>query len=494
MDLRTKTVRGIGWSATSQMAKLLIQLFVFAVLARLLTPSDFGLIAMVVVFSSFVAIFSDFGLGFALVQKREIDDTLLSSVFWINVVAGLLLTLSLALLAPLIALFFSEQALIPIVVLISTTFFISSFGTVQMALLMKRMDFKSLGICSILSVGISGGIAIFLAYSGYGVSSLAWNTVIAAIVAVILYWTYSRWIPRLTFSRHQVGEVLGFGLNLTGFSFVNYFSRNLDNLLIGRFLGAASLGFYSLAYNLLILPISNISDVVGRVMFPALSSIQDDLGAVREAYLNAARYVAAVGFPVMVWLVISAPQVIAVVYGPQWDRSILLLQILAFVGIVQSVAATVGWIYTSQGRTDTFFRWGVLAAITYAISFAIGLHWNLEGVAVAYAIAGYIIAYPGFFIAFKLINLKFSYFLLQLKSIILATFTLGVIAFTFRVTLEAFSGLTGASILVTVTAISALTYLGLIYALDRDLFIGIRELVKEFVLPRGKLPQDQSNK
>ena len=146
MNLETRTVRGIGWSASSQIARLLMQILISAILARLLVPSDFGLIAMVTVFSSFVAIFSDFGLASAIVQKKEVSDEALSSTFWINVCLGALLTIALAASAPLIAAFYSQPTLTPLVVFISTTFFIASFSNVQSGLLMKRMNFKALAL------------------------------------------------------------------------------------------------------------------------------------------------------------------------------------------------------------------------------------------------------------------------------------------------------------------------------------------------------------
>ena len=174
MTLETRTVRSIGWSATSQIVQLVMATLISAILARLLVPSDFGLIAMVLVFSNFAAIFSTFGLPSAIVQKKEVSDEALSSTFWINAGLGALLTVALAASAPLIAAFYSQPRLTPLVVFISTIFFIGSLNNVQTALLTKRMNFKALAIIGICATGISGPIAVLLAFSGYGVWSLAW--------------------------------------------------------------------------------------------------------------------------------------------------------------------------------------------------------------------------------------------------------------------------------------------------------------------------------
>jgi O-antigen/teichoic acid export membrane protein len=470
MTLETRTVLSIGWSATSQIAQLLMTLLVLAILARLLTPNDFGLIAMVTVFSSFVAIFSNFGLSSAIVQKKEVNEGTLSSTFWINVGLGALLTIAFAASAPLIAAFFAEPRLTPLVVFISTTFFISSFGQVQSALLTKRLNFKALAVISIAATGVSGVIAIALAFAGYGVWSLAWLTVLSAFVTVILTCVYTRWVPHFLLGLQRVKGLLGFGANLTGFSFVNYFARNADNLLIGKFLGAAPLGFYNLAYNLLLFPLNNVSNVIGNVMFPALSIIQHDKQMVREAYITANRYIAAVSFPLMTWLLVIAPQLVRVVFGPKWVSAIVLVQILALTGMIQSIITNVGWIYLSQGRTDILFKWAIFTTSITLISFAVGLRWGVEGVALAYTIACYSLAYPTFAIAFRLIDLKVRHFSAQLQSIIIATLTLGIIASLTSISLAKLGVTQDLTILAIVTLASLLSYSVVIFVLDKELF------------------------
>ncbi len=477
MNLQTRTIRGIGWSATFQVVRLLMQVLISAILARLLTPGDFGLIAMVTVFSSFVAIFAGFGLTSAIIQKKEVSDEELSSTFWINVGLGALLTIVLAASAPLIAAFYSEPRLTPLIVFMSTVFVISSFGTLQSALLTKSMNFKALALIGTCAVGISGFLSIYLAFSGYGVWSLAWNTVLAAFLAVVFTWMYSRWIPHFSLRLVGVKKLWGFGANLTGFSFVNYFARNMDNLLIGRFLGAAPLGFYNLAYNLLLFPLTNISDVIGNVMFPALSIIQHDKQRVRDAYITANRYIAALSFPLMTLILIVAPQLIRVVYGPKWTSAIVLVQILSITSIAQSIGINLGWIFLSQGRTDVLFKLAIITSSLAAISFAVGLRWGVEGVAIAYTIEQYLQAGPVYAIAFRLIDLKMRHFFARLRSIIIATLIVGMTAFVIRISLEKLGVTHDLTILTIVTFASLLCYLLLIFFLDRELISGTVSLL-----------------
>ncbi|MGZ4865551.1 MAG: MOP flippase family protein [Halobacteriota archaeon] len=477
MTLKTRTIRGIGWSATSQIARLLMQILISAILARLLTPSEFGLIAMITVFSSFVAVFSSFGLVGAIIQKKDVSDEALSSIFWLGVGLGALLTIALAASAPLIAAFYSEPILTPLVVFISTTFFISSFGTVQSALLTKSMNFKALAVISVCAIGISGLIAVFLAFSGYGVWSLAWNVVLSTLITVLFTWIYARWVPRFLLELPHVKGLLGFGANLTGFSFVDYFERYLDNLLIGKFLGPTPLGFYNLAYNLLLFPLSNISDVVGRVMFPALSIVQHDKQLMRETYITANRYVAALSFPLMLWVLVTAPQLVRVIYGPKWISAIPLVQILALTAMEQSIGVNISWIFLSQGKTDVLLKVGIFVTSVVVVSFAIGLRWGVEGVAIAYTIASYLVAYPVFAITFRLIDMKVGYFLAKLRWIVLATLILGIIASLLQISLEKLGVTQDVIVLALVTAASLLIYSALIFVFDKELFTGILRLL-----------------
>jgi O-antigen/teichoic acid export membrane protein len=363
----------------------------------------------------------------------------------------------------------------------STTFFFGSFGLVPTTLLTKNMNFKAIAIIGICTLAIAGPISVFLAFSGYGVWSLAWNTVLSAAIAVAFTWIYSRWVPHFSLDLKQVKELLGFGMNLTGSNFVGYFARNLDNLLIGRFLGATPLGFYNLAYNLLLIPLGNVSDVFGRVMFPALSIIQHDKQMVSEAYVTANRYIAAVAFPMMIWLLVVAPELIRVVYGPKWISAIPLVQILALTALLQSISITVGWIFLSQGRTDILFRLSVFTTTVNAVAFIVGLNWGVEGVAIGYTISSYLVAYPIFAVAFGLIDLKVRYFIAKLSPIILATLTLGIIAFLFRISLERLGITHDVTILVIVTVASLLCYSVLVFLLDRELFTETVELIRQLI-------------
>ena len=289
MDLRKKTVKGITWTIASQLARLIITLVVLAVLARLLSPKDFGLIAMVAVFSNFFALTNDMGLSSAIIQKRDVTEEDLSSAFWVNLLEGLAVTVIFLVLAPVIAGFYSKSVLKPIIMVLSMTFTIASLGMIQSALFSKRMDFRTLAIVEIVASALGGGVAVAMAATGFGVWSLVSQSLAQTLVLATLLFVFSGWKPRLLLRWQPIKGLLGYGLPLMGFNFVNYFSRNLDNLLIGKYLGATQLGYYDVAYRSLLFPLSNVSAVIGRVMFPALSHLDDDKARVRAAYIRATR-------------------------------------------------------------------------------------------------------------------------------------------------------------------------------------------------------------
>jgi len=479
MSLTSKTVQGIGWSGTSEIICLLLRFGVTAILARLLSPNDFGILAMVFVFTNFVSIFRDFGLTAALIQRKELTEEHLSSSFWINVLVGLFLSICMAASAPAISYFYAEVRLTLIVVILASTFFISSFGIVQTSLFTKELKFKSLAIIEILTVVISGTVAIILAFAGLGVWSLVWQQIVFNITVVILLWFFSKWRPKILFKWQPVKELLRFGLNLTGFRFVNYFSRNLDNLLIGKFLGSIPLGFYSLAYRLLLFPLGNISSVIGRVMFPSLSVIQDDKNKVSRNYIKATRYIAVVTFPIMIGLMVVAPEFISVIFGPQWDRSIFLVQVLALVGLVQSILATVGWIYNSQGRVDIQLRWGIFATGVLTAAFIIGLFWDLEGVVIAYAFAQALLLYPALAIPFRLVHLRVTEFSKQFKSIFVATMAMGITVFMLRFLLKTTLQPNSLITLISMVIVGIISYAGFLFVLEKSLYWDAIKLLKQ---------------
>lgn len=408
MTIRKRAISGVKWSTVSQFGRQETQLVTTIILARLLSPSDFGLVGMAMVVIGFIGIFKDLGTSAAIIQKKEPSAALLSSIFWVNVGFGALAMAVLFFGAPLWGLFYHEPRVNTILRVLSLTFFISGLSILQQALLEKSLEFKKLAKVEISSVGSGAIIGIGMAFSGFGVWSLIFQSLTTVSVTTILLWLSSTWRPKWIFHWKEVKSVSSYSIHLIGANMFDYFATNADYLLIGRYLGAQDLGYYTLAYRILLFPLKNISRVIGRVMFPVYSSIQEDNAHFAKIYLKVANFIALISVPIMMGLLVLAQPFVLTVFGTKWHPVILLIMIFAPLGIMQSIGTTVGAIYNAKGRTDWAFRWSLVANSYVTLSFFIGLQWGIIGVAVAYTVASFSLFYFSFAIPFKLIDLKFS--------------------------------------------------------------------------------------
>ena len=405
---------GTKWVAVSQASRLAAQLLGMVILARLLNPSDFGVIAMALLVTGLAAIFRDFGTVQAVIQRRELPSALLDSVFWLNVGFGLAVAILMALLAPVIAVAMREPQLTGVLWLLALAFPTVSLGLVQQALLERASRFRSVALieCGAAFAGLAAGVLAALA--GWGVYSLVSQAIVASIAVTAGLWAASRWRPAWRCSLALIREIAGFSGNLVGFSIVNYFGRNIDTVLIGRFLGATELGYYNLAYRLMMWPLQNIAWVAGRALFPALSRLQDDKQRLRQAYVRAAAAVFLLTAPLSLGLFVLREPFVLALLGERWLKVADLLFWLAPVSMVQSVGTTVGWLYLSTGRTDILFKFAVLFVLGITCAIVIGLQWGIEGVAAAYCATWLVLLWPNLAVAFRLVGLSVFAFLRRL--------------------------------------------------------------------------------
>ncbi len=271
--LKHQAASGVKWTTVSQVGRQVVQILTTIILARLLPPADFGLIGMAAIIIGFIDIFKDMGTGAAVIQKKDLSSLMLSSIFWVNVAFGILAMVVLLLVAPLVGVFYHEPEVVPILRVLSLSFFISGLSILQQSLLERSMNFNFLAKLEIGATICGAVIGILLAFVGAGVWSLVFQSITTVIVTTMFLWILSSWRPELKFSWEQIILISRFSVNLVGFNIFNYFARNMDYLLIGRFLGAQELGYYTLAYRILLFPIQSISNVIRRVMLPIYSRI-----------------------------------------------------------------------------------------------------------------------------------------------------------------------------------------------------------------------------
>jgi len=405
-NLTGKAATGAGWSAAAVVARQLLSFGAVAILARELGPSAYGLMGMASTVIVFLVNFRDLGTAAAIIQRQVISEELLSTLFWTNAGLGLLLSILTVLGATPAAAFFHEPQLAPILRVLSISFVLTCSGIVQNALLSRQMKFKLTSVADFVSAVVGYAVALPLAIYGHGVWSLVFANLASTLTVTLMYWIFSGWRPRMQFSIPELREVAGFSLNLSGFGLVNYFSRNADNVIVGRILGVEPLGYYQMAYTLMMYPLQNITGILTQVTLPGFARIQDDNRRFADAYMRSCSLIALATFPVVAGLGVVVKPLALAFLGPKWIPVIPIFQILAPVGMFQSIQSTVGSIYVAKGRTDWMFWWGIASTAVFVAAFLAGSRYGVTGVAGAYAIVYFGTLYPALWIPFRFIDLN----------------------------------------------------------------------------------------
>jgi PST family polysaccharide transporter len=393
-DLGARTARGSVIAVGSQGLRFVVGIVVTAVLARLLTPQDYGLVGMVAVVTGFVSMFKDLGLSHATIQRAEINNRQVSTLFWINVCVSLFIMLLTVAIAPLVARFFGEPRLTGITIVTATGFLFGGLTVQHEALLKRQMRFGALSAVGFAALTANILTTIILALRGAGYWALVLGQLALGVVGAIGAWVVCRWRPGWPGKYEEVRSLVAFGRNLTGFGIINYFARNLDNLLIGRVWGTVALGFYAKAYQLLLLPIDQINEPLTSVAVPALSRLTDSPERYRQAYLRLLEKVALVTMPGVALMIATSDWLVLIVLGPQWGATARIFALLGITGLFQPIANTTGWLLITQGRTHHQFQWGLIGGTIAIVAIVAGLPWGAVGVAASYACARVFLADP----------------------------------------------------------------------------------------------------
>jgi O-antigen/teichoic acid export membrane protein len=459
--LRGRVVRGLLWKGGSSMARQLLRIAVTVVLARLLSPHDYGVAGMVIVFATLVEIFGDLALGAALVQRPNLTEEDRSTAFWVSTGAGLLFTfIGIALATPLAA-FYDTPAVRPLFMVMSLSFVITAVGSTQAALLMRVMDFRGLELRLTGGAIVGSAVAIALAWKGAGPWSLIAQQVATAAVATVLVWRFSSWRPRFTFSRASLRDLGSFSGRVFGTRLLFYANRNADNVLVGRYIGASALGAYTIAYNIMLLPSNQIAMPVQGVLYPTFSRMQDDVPRVARAWLSVNRIVGAISLPALVGMVLVAPEFVDVVLGPKWSSAVAVIQILAWVGMLQSLQGLNSSVLQARDRTGDLLKYGIVVCTASLTAFALGLQWGLIGVAVAYAISSTFVEPYYTWLTARALGISVFAFPRALAGVVQAVLGMAVAITLVRVLLSG-AGLGATSRLLVLIAVGVLTYFPLV--------------------------------
>lgn len=429
-DLKKKTINGIVWSATEQFSVQGIQFILGIILARILLPSDYGMIGMLAIFIGISQSLTNAGFSHALIQKKDPSNDDYSTVFYFNIAISIVIYSTLYLSAPSIAEFYNTPLLSDLTKVVGLNIIINSFSIVQTTKLSKILDFKAQAKASLSSVIISGLIGIYLAYQGYGVWSLVAQSLVRNIINTAMLWIVTRWVPAIIFSKNSLKVLFRFGSRLLYASLLSTVFDNLYTLVIGKIYRADELGFYTRANQFQQLPSQNITSIIQRVTFPVLSSIQDDDDRLLVSYRKIIRFSAFVVFPLMLLLASIAEPLVRLVLTEKWIQSAAYLQILCFAGILYPIHSINLNILKVKGYSDLFLKLEIYKQILLVIILLITYSFGIKAMIYGQVVLSFLALGLNTYYTSRFINYSISTQFKDLFSIfILALFTSVIVYF-----------------------------------------------------------------
>jgi PST family polysaccharide transporter len=418
----TLAKHGVGWSGGSIALRYIVSMGITAILARIISPNDYGLMGMVVTFTGLIQTFGDLGLSLATVQRKDITDDQIDCLFWINCLVGVLLTLLCVAGAPLVAAFYGRAELQKITLGCGAAMLFAAVSVQPLALLRRQMKFRELSVLQTYALIVSSVAAVWAAMRGWGYWALVVQTVGAQLCTAVLGLRYSGYSPRRPTQFAGIAPLLMFGGYTSVYGLVNYFARNLDNVLVGKFFGAVPLGYYSRAYFLMTLPGTLIITIFGGVMIPALAALRHDSERMQSAYIRTTRIIALFGCSLAAAVAVAAPEITAVLYGKTWAPIVPIVICLSIAGIVQPVTNTAQWLTIVAEDGKRMLYLGIIVTTSAAIGIGAGVPFGPTGVAIGYSIANVFVAVPVLAIGHRALRMKLGATLRSIVPVFSAVF------------------------------------------------------------------------
>jgi O-antigen/teichoic acid export membrane protein len=400
LTLKHKTFSAIRWTTLAMVGRAVLQFLQIAILARLLSPTDFGLMALVMAVVVFAHIFTDMGVSNAIIHHQQLSQEELSSLYWLNVASGAVMMLLVMLVSPFIADFYNAPALRPLLLMVGSFFLISAFGQQLRVIAEKELRFSALAKIELISALAGFTVAVLWAWQAPSVLALIAGLMTGAIVMTVLCWLMlaNGWRPMWRLKPGEIGQFLRFGGYTMANNLVNTFNLQADVFIGGRFLTASSLGVYSLPRSLSLRVIDVVNPIITRVGLPVMAKAQHDQPFLKRVYLKTLRMTASVNFPIYMAILAFAPEMVTVLFGDQWQDAIPILRILALWGLIRSVGNPVGSLIFAVGRADLAFKWNLASAFVVLPMVWVGVHFGNQGLAVSLVFASMGLVLPGWYV------------------------------------------------------------------------------------------------
>jgi PST family polysaccharide transporter len=483
-DLRRHVARGLTWTFVDTWGRQLLNLLVFVLLARLLAPADFGIVALAAVFIAFFQLIVDQGLGDALIQKPNLTRSHLDTAFWAAVLTGVVLTVAGVLLAGPVSSLLDEPDLTGILQALSLTFLPAAGSSIQIAILRREFRFRGLAMRAIVSTVAGGIIGIGLALSGAGAWALVGQQLATAIVSLLVLWRASPFRPTLTASLTDFRELFAFGANVAGSDVLNFLSRNVDNLLVGVVLGTVQLGFYSVGYRILTVTQTLLVNVARRVAFPAFARLQGNPERMRRGYYQVTRVAGAAILPGYIGLALIAPEMTTLLFGPQWEASGPVAAVLFLIGPVLTVQAFSAAYLQAIGEPGVVLRFRFISTLANVVGFLIAVWFGILAVAAAFVLRGYLLLPLNLAWMSRYGHIPTGEYLRQLRGIAIATAAMAAAVLAVKLLLAPMD-LRGVLMTAEILAGGA-TYLVVIWVVERGLVRDITDVLAQVVRRRQR--------
>lgn len=391
MSLRRTVTDAALWGLAQKWGYHGIRLLVFVVLARLLTPGSFGVVALASVFILLGEMLVDQGFSDALVQRRRVGPAHLDCAFWASLGMGIVLTAACFLAAGPLAAAFGQPRLEGVLRWLSPVLLLASLARVQEALLRRELAFKRIATIRLAAISVGGATGLWMAVLGFGVWSLVGQLLAQRVVELPCLWWATAWRPRARFSTRHFRELLRFGANVTGINLLNFVNRQADHLLIGYFLGATALGYYTVGYRLIRILLDLLPHALMPVAFSTFSRLQASPQRMREGFYEATRVMALAAFPAFCGMALLAPMLVPTVFGERWAPSAAVVQVLAPIGLLQSVSLLYPTALKAAGRPGWVLVLAGINAVANIAAFSVAVQWGIVAVAAAYTVRGYVL-------------------------------------------------------------------------------------------------------
>ncbi len=413
-SLKEKSTNAAIWSAADKFGEQGVKFITGIIVARLLFPSDYGLIGMLAIFLAIPDVLINSGFGAALIQKKSVDDTDYSTVFYFNIFTSVLLYGVLYLSAPFIASFFNEPQLVSLARVLGLIFITTSFGIVQRTILTKRLDFKTQTKITIISIIPSGILGILLAFYGYGVWAIVIQSLTRQFLTTLLFWLFNTWRPKLIFSIQSLKSLFAFGSNLLIAGLLNTVFLKLNTIVIGKVFNAESLGFYSRADQLRSLPVNSLISIIERIAFPIFSTLQNDNKLFLRGYRKTVKMASFINFPLMLGLIVVSEPFVRLLLTEKWLPLVPYLQLMCITGLSLPIQSLTMSVITAKGDSGLFLKLDIVKKVLLVITLFITYRWGVIAIVLGNTILSYFFFYLNFYFAGKKMDFSFRNQLLDL--------------------------------------------------------------------------------